>query len=228
MPVANCIRPLGSCERFFRLYSLAFPVHFCLVAQIGGAFDSIKLAAALEQVRRRHPALRVCILDDAETGPAFYRTDNPIEVHSAPLEADTHWRGVVESELTLPFDTVPGPLTRATPLSSSHADIIRVQCHGALSRLAAMDPGPGAVFMGPGIVETPAARQQPLWRDARDVVDRLRAARSPAPVAGMLHWIAAALPPTAGKDEVGEVFASLPQSSACSSNLRVLPHAADS
>ncbi len=57
MPVANCIRPLGSCERFFRLYSLAFPVHFCLVAQIGGAFDSIKLAAALEQVRRRHRAL---------------------------------------------------------------------------------------------------------------------------------------------------------------------------
>ncbi len=351
MPVANCIRPLGSCERFFRLYSFAFPVHFCLVAQIGGAFDSIKLAAALEQVRRRHPALRVCILDDAETGPAFYRTDNPIEVHSAPFEADTDWRGVVESELTLPFDTVPGPLMRATALWASdgasivltfhHAmadalsgirilddlmralagehlnalpplppleemlagsasnppfvrhgasradissayeqvaqasdtltanisilewdqketarliqcctanettvhgaicaatsrhlpasdtDIIRMHCPMDLSRIAAIEPGHCGVFIGAGIVEIPAARQQPLWRDARDVVDRLRAARSPAAVARMLHWIAAALPPTAGKDEVGEFFASLPQSSAVISNLGVLPLAAD-
>src|ERR1700730_3329221 len=34
MPAANRIRLLGFSERFFRLYSLAFPVHFCLVAQI--------------------------------------------------------------------------------------------------------------------------------------------------------------------------------------------------
>jgi len=74
MPAANRIRLLGCCERFFRLYSLAFPVHFCLVAQIGGAFDAAKLSAAFDQVRRRHPALRVCIVDDAETGPAFYET----------------------------------------------------------------------------------------------------------------------------------------------------------
>src|SRR5258708_18449319 len=133
MPVANCIRPLGSCERFFRLYSFAFPVHFCLVAQIGGAFDSIKLAAALAQVRRRHPALRVCILDDAETGPAFYRTDNPIEVHSAPLEADTDWRGGVASEVTLPFDTVAGPLMRATALWASDGASIVLTFHHSIA-----------------------------------------------------------------------------------------------
>jgi len=40
------VRPLGSGERFFHLYSLAFPVHFCLVAQIEGVLDSVRLAAA--------------------------------------------------------------------------------------------------------------------------------------------------------------------------------------
>jgi len=45
---------------------LAFPVHFCLAAEIEGALDSTKLGAALEQVRNRHSALRVCIVDDAE------------------------------------------------------------------------------------------------------------------------------------------------------------------
>ena len=103
------VRPLGCCERFFHLYSLAFPVHFCLVAQIEGALDSAKLAAALEQVRRRHSALRVCIVDDAETGPAFHRIDNPIELHAAPAETAADWRRVVERELNLPFEYCSGP-----------------------------------------------------------------------------------------------------------------------
>jgi hypothetical protein len=58
-------------------------------------------------------------------------------------------------------------------------------------------------------------------------VDRLRAARSPAVVAGMLQWITAEFPPTAGKDKVNEFFASQPQSSAIISNLGVLPLAVD-
>ena len=91
---SNLHRPLGSCERFFHLYSLAFPVHFCLVAQILGPVDPAKLSASLEQVRRRHPALRVCIVDDAETGPAFFATDNPIEVRTPLTEIDANWRGV--------------------------------------------------------------------------------------------------------------------------------------
>src|ERR1700686_3686797 len=305
-PAANRIRLLGCCERFFRLYSLAFPVHFCLVAQIGGAFDAAKLSAAFDQVRRRHPALRVCIVDDAETGPAFYETDNSIEVHAAPVDADIDWRGVVESELTLPFDTIPGPLMRATalwasdgasivltfhhamadalsgtrilddlmralagehldallplppieemlaisasnspvpqhaasgtdispacervaqasdelavniailewdqketarlmqrckengttvhgaicaaasrhlPPSDAHA--IRMHCPMDLSRIASVEAGHCGVFIGAGIVAIPTARQQPLWRVAREIVDGLRAARSHAAV----------------------------------------------
>jgi len=37
------VRPLGYASEFFYLYSLAFPVHFCLAAQIEGALDSARL-----------------------------------------------------------------------------------------------------------------------------------------------------------------------------------------
>jgi NRPS condensation-like uncharacterized protein len=110
----------------------AFPVHFCLVAQVEGALDSAKLGAALEQVRRRHPALRICIVDDAETGPAFYRIDNPIELHSAPAETAADWRWVVERELSLPFSAFPGPLMRATALWASDGTSIVLTFHHAI------------------------------------------------------------------------------------------------
>jgi hypothetical protein len=127
------VRPLGCSERFFYFYSLAFPVHFCLVAEIEGAIGPVKLHAALEQVRRRYPALRVCIIDDAEGGPAFYRTDNPIEVYTAPVGADAQWRLVVEGELNRPFDTVPGPLMRATVLWASDGASIVLSFHHAIA-----------------------------------------------------------------------------------------------
>jgi hypothetical protein len=126
------VRPLGYCERFFYLYSLAFPVHFCLVAQIEGAFDAARLAAALEQVRNRHSALRVCIVDGAEIGPAFHRTDNPIALHAALAETAADWRRVVERELSLPFNTFPGPLMRATALWASDGTSIVLTFHHAI------------------------------------------------------------------------------------------------
>jgi NRPS condensation-like uncharacterized protein len=126
------VRPLGDCERFFYLYSLAFPVHFCLVAQIEGALDSARLAAALEQVRNRHAALRVCIVNDGEMGPAFCRTDNPVELHSFSAETAEDWRRVVERELGFPFGTFPGPLMRATVLWASDGASIILTFHHAI------------------------------------------------------------------------------------------------
>ena len=126
------VRPLGICERFFYLYSLAFPVHFCLAAHIEGAIDSTKLGAALEQVRKRHSALRVCIIDDAETGPTFCRTDNPIELNVVPAKTAADWRGVVERDLSLPFGAFPGPLMRATVLSASDGASIVLTFHHAI------------------------------------------------------------------------------------------------
>jgi uncharacterized membrane protein len=126
------VRPLGCCERFFYLYSLAFPVHFCLVARIEGALDSAKIGAALEQVRNRHSALRVCIVDDPEAGSTFCRTDNPIKLHAAPAETAEDWCWAVERELSLPFNTFPGPLMRATALWASDGTSIVLTFHHAI------------------------------------------------------------------------------------------------
>jgi hypothetical protein len=345
------IRPLGCGERFFHLYSLAFPVHFCLVAQIEGALDSARLAAALDQVRRRHSALRVCIVDDAETGPAFHRIDNPIELHTAAVAAAADWRAVVESELNLPFDAARGPLMRAMALwapdgasialtfhhaamdslsgtrvlhdvmralageslevlppfppveemiagfapgpifvgegdsgadassrgapaaqasdrfvanlaimewdqeetarllqsckangttvhgaicaaasrhlPASDAKVVRMDCPVDLGRIMRVEITGCGVFIAASIVEIVTTRRKSLWDDARDIVDRLRTARSPTAVAGMLQWIAAEIPPTAGEENVAALFASLPQSSAVISNLGVLPLAVE-
>ncbi len=126
------VRPLGYCERFFYFYSLAFPVHFCLVAQIEGALDATRLGAALEQVRKRHSALRVCIVEDVETGPTFYRTDNPIELNVVAVDTAADWHGLVESELSLPFSTFPGPLMRAKLLSAPDDASIVLTFHHAI------------------------------------------------------------------------------------------------
>lgn len=126
------VRPLGCCERFFYLYSLAFPVHFSLVAEIQGTLDSARLAAALEQVRNRHSALRVGIVDDAETGPMFCRTNHPIELNVLPVDTVADWGRVVESDLSLPFSTFPGPLMRATVLRASDGASIILKFHHAI------------------------------------------------------------------------------------------------
>jgi hypothetical protein len=127
------MRPLGCCERFFHIYAHAFPVHFCLVAEISGEINSTKLHMAFEQVRRRHPALRACIVDDVESGPIFHGTDNPIEVRAIPIELGTDWRHVVEDELNRPFDRVPGPLMRATVLWTANGASIVLTFHHAIA-----------------------------------------------------------------------------------------------
>jgi hypothetical protein len=132
-PASDLARPLGFGERFFRLYSMVYPVHFCLVAQIAGSLDSHKAALAFEQVRRRHPALRVGIVDDAEAGPAFAETDDEIEVRFSPTGTGEEWRDVVERELNRPFDSSPGPLMRATILWSSDGTWMVLTFHHAIA-----------------------------------------------------------------------------------------------
>jgi hypothetical protein len=83
------------------------------------------------------------------------------------------------------------------------------------------------VFIGAGIVEIATTRRKWFWGDARDIVDRLRASRTSAAMAGMLQWIAVEIPPTAGKENVTALLASLPKSSAVISNLGILPLAVE-
>jgi hypothetical protein len=124
--------------------------------------------------------------------------------------------------------TVHGAICAAASrhLPTSDANTIRMHCPIDLSGIMRIDTAGCGVFIGAGIVEISAMGQK-LWNDARCIVDNLRTARSPAAVAGMLQWIAAKVPPTAGKENVAAFFASLPQSSAVISNLGVLPLAVE-
>jgi Condensation domain len=343
------IRPLGGVERLFYLWSLAVPVHFCLVAQIEGAIDLAGLGAALEQVRRRYPALRVCILDDAETGPMFHETENTIEISTVPVKVQADWPTVVQSELNRAFEAFPGPLMRVTflptsdgasivltfhhaiadglsairvlrdvmralagepldalrplppidemmissastpalapeaapraeisskawervvaqapgklttnistlewsseetirliercrandttvhgaicaaaahHLPASEGNVIRMFCPVDFTRIVGIKTGDCGNFIGPGTVELSASRRQLLWLNAREIVNSLRAVRSPSALKEALQRIAAVLPPTAGKDNMTEFFASRSPNSAVISNLGVLP-----
>jgi hypothetical protein len=102
-----------------------------------------------------------------------------------------------------------------------------MHCPVDLSRIMRVETTGCGVFIAPGIVEIVPTRRKSLWDDAHDIVDRLRTARSPAAVAGMLQWIAAEIPPTASKENVAALLASLPQSFAVISNLGVLPLAVE-
>ena len=66
----GCCPPARLIARGFFHLSIRwpFPCTSVLSLQIEGALDSARLAAALEQVRNRHAALRVCIVDDGESG----------------------------------------------------------------------------------------------------------------------------------------------------------------
>ena len=130
---AEAVRPLGCVERFFHLYALSFPEHYCLVAEIAGVVDVPKLRTALEQVRRKHPALRVSIGNDAGNGPMFETTDNPIELRASVVEAGSDWRGAVESELNRSFEPSPGPLMRATALLNPDGAAVVLTFHHAVA-----------------------------------------------------------------------------------------------
>jgi hypothetical protein len=112
-------------------------------------------------------------------------------------------------------------------LPASDADAVRMHCPIDLGRIMRIETTGCGVFIGAGIVEIATTRRKSLWGDARDIVDRLRATRMPAAMAGMLQWIAAEIPPTAGKENVAALLASLPRSSAVISNLGALPLAVE-
>src|SRR5262249_8164008 len=87
--------------------------------------------------------------------------------------------------------TVHGAICAAASrhLPASDANIIRMHCPVDLGRIMRVEITGCGVFIAPGIVEIVTARRKSLWDDARDIVDRLRTARSPTAVAGMLEWI---------------------------------------
>jgi len=112
------IRPLGAGEHFFHLYAQVWPVHFCLCAEVDGWVRPDALRAAANQVRKRHPVLRTCIVDDALSGTAFYRFDAPLPVEMVAVGKDGDWLRTVECELRKPM---PGGASAPLRLTAVYA-----------------------------------------------------------------------------------------------------------
>ncbi len=132
-PAPDFIRPLGCSEHFFHLYAQVYPVHFCLCAEIEGALDSDALRSALNQVRERHPLLRVRIVDDREFGAAFYESDRAIELETVPVGKDADWRPIVERELRKPMGVRASSLVRVVALCSPDATVLVLTFHHAIA-----------------------------------------------------------------------------------------------
>jgi hypothetical protein len=127
------IRLLGCSEQFFHLYAQVYPVHFCLCAEIEGAVDSDSFRSALNQVRERHPILKVRIVENGDSGRAFYESDRPIELETIAVAKDADWRPTVERELKKPMGIGANALLRATALCAPKTTIIILTFHHAIA-----------------------------------------------------------------------------------------------
>jgi len=126
------IRPLGCGEHFFHLYAQVYPVHFCLCAEIEGAADADRLRSAMNQVRERHPLLRVRIVDDGKFEAAFHASDRPIALETITVGKDADWRPTVERELEKPMD-IGANLLRVTALCAAETTVIVLTFHHAMA-----------------------------------------------------------------------------------------------
>ena len=127
------IRPLGAGEHFFHLYAQIWPVHFCLCAEIDGWVRPDTLRAAANQVRKRHPALRVRIVDDALSGAAFYRCDAPLPLETVAVGNDADWVRTVERELKKPMPSGAGAPLRLTVVYAPETTAIILTFHHAIA-----------------------------------------------------------------------------------------------
>lgn len=138
-------RPLGSFETALTLSGDHAPFVVVLVLQLAATPSAERLRAALDVLRRRHPALGVRIV---ERGGRFaYEPDGtpPIPLGVRPRRGEDDWRGVAEAELALPVDRRTGPLLRCLLLACAEGEAgeLVLTFHHAI-----MDGASGAALAG--------------------------------------------------------------------------------
>lgn len=115
VPGSTVVRPLGAYERALHLWMQRNPMHFAVVAELDAAVPEERCRAALEEVQRSHPLLRVRVTagDGGEggPGPVFHRSDAPVAL--SLVEEGVTWQAVAADELARPFARGAAPLVRA-------------------------------------------------------------------------------------------------------------------
>ena len=103
-------RPLTPFERMLVVMSDGAPLNCCVISRVRGPLTEARLTEALSDVQRRHPLLRVRIVD----GRSYTEEDVPA-IPLRALDCDEHsTTAVVERELSAPLPVERGPLIRVS------------------------------------------------------------------------------------------------------------------
>lgn len=101
-------RPLTPFERMLLIMSDGASLNCCVISRVRGPLTEARLTAALADVQRRHPLLRVRVVD----GHSYTEDDVP-PIPLRVLDCDEHsTTAVVEEELSVPLPVEHGPLFR--------------------------------------------------------------------------------------------------------------------
>ncbi|MFC8046862.1 FAD-dependent monooxygenase [Nocardia sp. NPDC057353] len=114
-PTAELPRALTPAERWHWIADQLAPLHVVARVRVHGTVDPERVRAALAEVQRRHPLLRVAVKARPNgTEPEFVPVDGAIPLREVAGAEPEGWLAEVDgTELAAPFDSAVGPLARA-------------------------------------------------------------------------------------------------------------------
>ena len=136
-------RALGIFETAETLTDRDAPFNVVGVIELQTVIDPTELRAALDRAQRRHPLLRVRIID---RDGSFHYTNGeipPIPLAVVKRRDASHWHEVAESELNHAFDIGTGPFMRCTLLiggsDASDAELVVSFLHTIIDGASAVN-----------------------------------------------------------------------------------------
>ncbi len=112
---------------------LMLPLNVVMVGHIRGAVEHSSIAAALEQLRWRHPLLTVrAQIDDDGTGSYVTEGVPASATHVEPRQSEEQWLERVKEEFRTSFPIETGPLVRCALLQSAEVSEIVLCGHHAI------------------------------------------------------------------------------------------------
>jgi hypothetical protein len=123
-------RQLTAIERFYTRHPFSIVT---MVARIRGTVTESMVRDAVSKVRRRHPNLRVRIVED-ENGNPWLTSEGAgeIPVKTVPRESNDHWIRVVRESCQIPFEFDARPALRFILVQSPHTSDLIILCHHIL------------------------------------------------------------------------------------------------
>ncbi|WP_067862026.1 phthiocerol/phthiodiolone dimycocerosyl transferase family protein [Nocardia shimofusensis] len=146
-------RALSPMERWYWILDQISPLDVIARVRVDGALDESSLRAGADALAKRHPLLRVTVVENGKSGPGFEPTDAALPVRSITGAAET-WAEEVDT-VELARSSAPGaPLARVLRVAHGNShDVVLVVSH-------IVADGTSALSMLRDLVEYAATAQQ--------------------------------------------------------------------